>query len=734
MQPPTKPPQASRRPVDVVHHGRTVVDEYAWMRERHDPAVRTHLEAENAHAAAAMADAEGLRDELYEEFRGRLPEVDVSVPVRRGSFLYGERLVEGAQYPQFWRRPADPAPEDQSGATDGPPAPVAANAPGGAEGSEDDVDADVEELLDLNALAGDGYLALGGFRVSPDENLLAYSLDRNGAELYELRIRDLSTGDELADRIPDIARGGEWSADSRYFFYVTRDAAHRPYRVYRHRLGTASTEDELIFEELDERFFLSLEKTRTGRYLVLTLGTHTTSEIHVLDAEAPLAPPRRIVERRDGVEWQLDHWHDLSSGGSGVFFLRTNADAPLGRLMTAPADDPASMVAAIDPRDDVVLTGVEAFHDFLVLTIRRDGLSGLEIRPLDLAGRLRASEKVHTVAFEEPLYAVAPTGNEVFNTSEIRFAYQSPLVPRSIFDYHVPSRTWRLRKRTVVQNFTPEPYTCRRLWAVSADGTRIPVSLIERRDRQAGGPALVYAYGSYGSSVEPRFSIVRLSLMDRGFAIALVHARGGGEMGRPWYEAAKMEHKGKTFDDVIAAAELLVSEGLATPRGLALRGGSAGGLMVGAVINRRPDLFHTAVAEVPFVDVLHTMLDPTIPLTVIEYEEWGNPGEDAEAFEWIASYSPYENVRAADYPHLLATAGFNDTRVQYWEPAKWVARLRRRKTDANLLLLKVEMGSGHVGASGRYNSLRQEAFKTAFMLHALEVERSDGAVEHPSDD
>ncbi|MEO1083635.1 MAG: S9 family peptidase [Acidobacteriota bacterium] len=713
MQSLPKPPRAERRPVDVVHHGRKVVDEYAWLRERHDPAVRTHLEAENAHAAAAMADAEPLSEALYQEFRGRLPDEDVSVPVRRGRYLYGERLVEGAQYPKFWRRPApaDGAPEDWTDADESSP----------PEGTGDDV----EELLDLNALAGDGYLALGACRVSPDERLLAYSVDRNGSELYELRVRDLEAGVELADRIPDIARGGEWSDDSRYFFYVTRDAAHRPYRVYRHRLGTPSTEDVLIFEEPDERFFLYLERTRSGRFLVLTLATHTTSEIHVIDARTPLGSPRRIVERRDGVEWQLDHWHDPAVGGDGTFFVRSNLDAPLGRLMASPAGGPVALETVIEPRDDVVLAAVEAFGDFLVLSIRRDGLTGLEIRPLS-AGRLDPEAPPHIIAFDEPLYAVMTTGNEVFDTGWIRFSYQSPLVPRSIYDYDVAGRRRRLRKRAVVRGFDPAPYTCRRLWAHSPDGARIPVSLIERRDREPGGPAMVYAYGSYGSSVEPRFSIVRLSLMDRGFAIALVHARGGGELGRPWYEAAKLERKPKTFEDVVASTEMLVDEGITTPRGLVLRGGSAGGLMVGAVINRRPDLFHAALAEVPFVDVLHTMLDRTIPLTVIEYEEWGNPAADADAFDWIASYSPYENVRAASYPHLLATAGFNDTRVQYWEPAKWIARLREHRLDDNVLLLKVEMGSGHVGASGRYNSLHQEAFKTAFLLHSLEVDRRDG--------
>ena len=714
MDPHSKPPLARRELAETTWHGRTVRDPYAWMRNRSDAAVLRHLEAENAFTAAVMADAELLSDQLYEEFRKRIPDEDVTVPVLRGRYLYGERLVEGAQYPRFWRRAISVSMGDS-----------ATNPPGLEDppGLEAPSDADEEVLLDLDAMAADGYLALGAFRVSPAEDLFAYSIDRNGSELYELRIRDLKSGEDLPDRIPGTARGGEWASDGQSFFYVTRDHAHRPYRVYRHRLGTSAAEDELVFEEPDERFFLSLGKTRSQRFLVLTLGTHTTSEIHVIDAASPESPPRCIARRQGGVEWQLDHWHD-STHPAGFFFARTNLDVPLGRLVRASV--PAVLEGSPDwqevvpTRAEIVLSAVDAFAGYLVLSIRREGLSGLEVLPLD--GGEVSQQAGHEIAFDEPLYTVGESHNEVFESSWLRFTYQSPLVPRSVYDYHLRERRRVLRKRAEVDGYEPENYTCRRLLVPSADGTEIPVSLVERQDRQAGGPMLLYAYGSYGTPLEPRFSIARLSLLDRGFAVGLVHARGGGEMGRPWYEAAKLGDKPRTFDDVIAAAEAAIERGLTTRRGLALRGGSAGGLMVGAVLNRRGDLFHTALAEVPFVDVLNTMLDPSIPLTVIEFEEWGNPAEDADAFDAIASYSPYENVRRGPYPHLLVTAGINDTRVQYWEPAKWVARLRERRSNDNLLLLKVEMGSGHVGASGRYNSLREEAVKTAFLLHSLEIE------------
>ncbi|MEM6793644.1 MAG: S9 family peptidase [Acidobacteriota bacterium] len=710
---PTKPPIAPRRPVVQELHGTTVEDPYAWLRQRESAEVLEALAAENAYTEALTADQGELRETLYREMVARIPEVDEKVPSRRGRFLYGQRLDKAAQYPVFWRRPVSEDPREESAAEDGP----------------------CEVLLDLEELAkSHDYLSLGVLRVSPDDSRLAYTLDVDGSELYRLRVLDLETRQLLDDPIDGVYWACEWAGNSETLFYVTRDAARRPYRLHRHRLGDPPEADVLVYEERDERFFLSLEKTRSGRFLLMTLGTHSTSEVWVIDAAKPEAPPRLVAPRSAGIEWQLDHWHPSGGGAlaagaeeesdDGRFYLCTNSgDAANFRLLSCPASGPpgaGGFLEEVAERDGVVLERVDCWRDHLALSIRTGGLSALEIHPLD-------GGPSHRVELDEEVGSVSLIDNQEFETPWLRFVYQSPVTPRSIFDYHAESRERRLRKRSKVHGHDPGLYRCRRLQVEADDGVLLPVSWVERADRQPGGPVMLYAYGSYGMPLEPNFSIARLSLLDRGFAVGLVHARGGGEMGRPWYEAAKLGRKERTFKDVVAVGEHLVKSGRATPRQLMLRGGSAGGLTVGAVINRRPDLFHAALAEVPFVDVLNTMLDPSIPLTVIEFEEWGDPGSSAEAFEWIRRYSPYENVRRASYPHLLVTAGLNDPRVQYWEPAKWVARLRHESVGDNLLLLRVDMGSGHKGASGRFDSLRQEAFKLAFLLDCAERDREDAS-------
>lgn len=711
---PVAPPVARRLDQPVRLHGVELNDPYAWLRNRDDPEVLSYLEAENAWVAARMAPTTELQDRLYREIVARIPENDETVPVVLGDYEYFSRFQEGLQYSIRCRRPLSAA-----GGT----------AETGSEKAE-------EVLLDLNELAGEGgYLDVGVYRISPDHRLLAYSVDTNGSERYTLRVKNLGTG-ELSEEIEGTARGAGWSADGRWLFYTTRDESQRPYRVFRHRLGTPASEDVLVYEERDSAFFLSLYETRSRRFLVLHLGTHTTAELRVLDTRRPEEPFRLVARRRPGIEMELSHLEG-PEGQEGSFFLCTNLGADYFRVLEVPESaleqGSCGASAAPDDRDarelwgervaerpGVVLEGVDAFRDHLLLWIRRQGQRRLEVVEL-------ASGERHEVAFDEPVHSVTPTDNLEYHTTTLRFSYSSFVTPRSIYDYDMASRERVLRKRTDVgEAYDAERYEILRLEASSADGTAVPISLVRPRSlpRDGAHPLLLYGYGSYGTCIEPRFSPARPSLLDRGVSYAIAHVRGGGELGRPWYEAGKLGDKERTFDDFIAAAEHLVAEGYTSPRGLVARGGSAGGLLVGAVINRRPDLFHAALAEVPFVDVLNTMLDATIPLTVIEYGEWGNPADDAEAFGTILDYSPYENVGSDPYPHLLVTAGLHDPRVQYWEPAKWVARMRRRTPGEQMLFLRTDLGSGHGGASGRYDSLREEAFKLAFVLHALDTERS----------
>ncbi|MEM1206473.1 MAG: S9 family peptidase [Acidobacteriota bacterium] len=678
-----QPPVAPRRPQPRTLHGTELVDPYAWLADRDSPEVLTHLRAENAYTEAAMAQTEGLQGEIYEELVSRLQEDDASVPARRGENWYYRRTEKGRQYPIYCRRrKREDAPE--------------------------------EVLLDLNQVgeeAGGGYLRLGTFRVSPDQNLLAYSLDLQGSERYLLRIKDLRTGEHLGEEIPDTAGTCVWAEDGETLFYATRDAAQRPHRAWRHRLGQDPAEDQLVFEESDERFFLSLFKTRSRAVLGIHLASHTTTEVHYLDASRPEDPFRLLMPRRQGVEMALNHHGEH-------LYLLTNAGARNFRLLRAPLASPPGEVdgwgEVLAHREDVKLDGVDLFRDHLVEYHRSHGLPGLRIHCL-------ATGEVHGVAMDEPVYTVGGQDNLEFETSVLRFVYSSPVTPPTTYDYDMGTRRRRQRKRVAVGGgYDPDRYVCERRYATAADGTRVPLSVVYRRGRVGTpGPALLYGYGAYGTSIEARWNANRLSLLDRGFLFAIAHVRGGGEMGRGWYEGGKLEHKTHTFGDFEAAAQALIDAGDTTPRQLAIRGGSAGGLLIGAVINRRPELFHAAIADVPFVDVVNTMLDPSIPLTVIEYEEWGNPA-DPEVFRRLRSYSPYDNVGPRTYPHLLVTAGLHDPRVQYWEPAKWVARLRHRKPeDDRRVLMKIDLAGGHSGASGRYDALRQEAFKLAFLVDAV---------------
>ena len=674
------PPVARRDPMTRVIHGRELVDPYHWLRDRDAPEVRAYLEAENAYTARAMRHTEDLQEELFRQMVGRLKQTDASVPVRVDDYWYYSRTVEGLQYSIRCRK----------------------------HGS---LEAPEEVLLDLNAL-GDGFLALGAFAVSPDHRLLAYSLNDDGSESYTLRVVDLERQEPVGEAIRNTSPSVAWANDNRTFFYVVRDAARRPYRAYRQVLGRAAAASELVFEETDARFFVSLFKTRSRRFVGLHTGSNITDEVHFLDADQPEADFRPLVTRRQGVEVDVDHHTD-------AFYVLTNQDAINFKLMKAPLvargtegvmDD---WQEVIPHRPDVQLESIDCFRGHLVVRLRRAGLRQLRI--LDLA----AGDE-HEVGFDEPAYTVAARDNPDFESRVLRFAYSSLVTPESIYDYDMTTRISELKKRTQVLGFDRRRFACERVEARAADGTRIPISLVYAGElaRDGSRPTLLSAYGAYGASNEPRFVASRLNLLGRGFVFAIAHVRGGGDLGRAWYEDGKLLAKGNTFSDFIAAAEHLIGAGYSSPERLAIRGGSAGGLLIGAVLNQRPDLFAAAIADVPFVDVLNTMLDHSVPLTVTELEEWGDPREEIY-FELIRGYSPYENVATQRYPHLLITAGLNDPRVQYWEPAKWTARLRDLKRGRECLLLKVDLDSGHSGASGRYDALRQEAFRQAFILDSL---------------
>ena len=679
------------RAVPRVHtvHGESRIDEYHWLRNREDPEVLAHLEAENRYTAQVMRHTEGLQELLYQELRGRIKESDLSVPSREDGWLYYSRTEAGAQYPIFCRR------RDEAGAPE-------------------------QVLLDLNRLAaGHAYFRMGAFEVSPDHRLLAYSVDTSGAESFSLFLKDLATGELLAETIEGTSPTAAWANDSRTLFYIVLDEVRRPSRLFRHPVGSNPAEDALVHHEPDEAFYLDVHRTRSRRWLLLELASHSTSEVRYLSADDPTGEFRVVEPRRHGVEYVLTHHGDR-------FYIVTNDGAPNFRLVSAPVDQPGRehWTAVLPYRAEIKLDAVEAFARHLVVWERKDGLRRLRVLEL-------ATLEEHLVAFPEPVYTVRPNENPEFETTVFRFSYTSLVTPNSVVDYDLAARTWTVRKQTeVLGGYDPSRYRSERLFATAPDGVRVPVSLVYRLPLERGGtrPLLLQGYGSYGYSFDPAFSSNALSLLDRGWIVAIAHIRGGEEMGRAWYEAGKLLQKRNTFTDFIAAAEHLVAAGYTSPDRLAISGGSAGGLLMGAVTNLRPELFQAVIAEVPFVDVVNTMLDATLPLTVIEYDEWGNPNDPAY-YEYIRSYSPYDNVASRDYPHLLVTAGLNDPRVAYWEPAKWTARLRARKTDRNRLLLRTNMGAGHGGASGRYDHLREVAFKYAFLLDVVggTVEGGTGA-------
>ena len=660
-------------------HGESRIDEYFWLRNREDPEVLAHLEAENRYTERVMRHTEPLQERLYQELRGRIKESDLSVPTREDGWLYYTRTEAGAQYPIFCRR------WDEAGAAE-------------------------EVLLDLNQLAaGQAYFRMGAFEVSPDHRRLAWSVDTTGAESFTIFVKDIATGELFPETIEGASPSAAWANDSSTLFYILLDEVRRPSRLLRHEVGTNPTADVLVHHEADDAFFLDIHRTRSRRYLVLELASHSTGEVRFIGADEPAGELRTVEPRRYGIEYSVTHHGDR-------FYIVTNDGAPNFRLVSAPVDAPGRehWTPVLPYRPEIKVDAVEAFARHLVVWERSDGLR--QLRVLELS-----TGEEHLVPFPEPVYTVRANENPEFESTVFRFSYTSLVTPNSIVDYDLDARTWAVRKQTeVLGGYDPSLYRSERLFASAPDGTRVPVSLVYRLPLERDGhrPLLLQGYGSYGYSFDPGFSSNALSLLDRGWVVAIAHIRGGEELGRAWYESGKLLHKRNTFTDFIAAAEHLVAEGYTAPDLLAINGGSAGGLLMGAVTNMRPDLFRAVVAEVPFVDVVNTMLDATLPLTVIEYDEWGNPNDPAY-YEYIRSYSPYDNVASRDYPHILVTAGLNDPRVAYWEPAKWTARLRARKTDRNRLLLRTNMGAGHGGASGRYDHLREVAFKYAFLLDVV---------------
>jgi oligopeptidase B len=680
------PPLAKRIPHVHEAHGDRRPDEYHWLRDRDDPDVEAYLEAENAYADAVMGPLRPLQEKLYAEIVSRIQETDLSVPVPHGPFLYYSRSVEGLQYPIHCRR----TPED---------------------GSPEQI------LIDENVLAeGQEYCALGAFEVSPDHCLLAWSLDTEGDEDHVLRIRDMETGEDHPEAIPGTSYGAAWASDNRTVFYTTLDESRRPWRVWRHRLGTDPSADVIVHQEDDDRFFCSIERTRSGGFLVIDLRSAVTSETRLLRADDPQGTFTILQERRQEVEYGLDHHGDR-------FFIMSNEKAPNFRLVEAPVSDPspANWREIIPHSADVKLEGIAAFAGHLVVLERAEAVRRLRVIDLDRASPGGGGHHV----VEQP-EAVSRVGmpeedNPEFDRGTLRYTYTSLVTPQSIFDYDLDTRERTLLKQEpVLGGYDPEQYETRRLWATASDGARVPISLVAKKGIPIDGsaPCVLYGYGSYEASSDPRFSSLRLSLLDRGFVWAIGHIRGGGEMGRAWYEAGKLAHKMNTFTDFIACAEHLVEAGWTASDRLAILGGSAGGLLVGAAVNLRPDLFRAVVAEVPFVDVVSTISDPTLPLSVIEWEEWGNPA-DPEFYATMKAYSPYDNVRPVRYPDLFVTAGLNDPRVSYWEPAKWVARLRTTAEPGGRILLRTEMGAGHGGPSGRYDAWRKEAEIFAFLLDAV---------------
>jgi oligopeptidase B len=668
--------------VDTIH-GDIRVDNYFWLRARDNPEVLAYLNAENAYTEAMMKHTEALQEKLYHEMLSRIKETDLSVPEKIDNYYYYSRTEEGKQYTIYCRK-------------------------------KESLNAEEEIILDQNVLAeGKEYFEVGVLAVSPNHELLIYSTDTVGSERYTLRVKNLTTGELYDEAIPATGYSVAWANDNKTFFYTIIDETERPYVLRRHVLGTNPELDEQVYYEADSTFWLSVSRTRSRKYLIIDTGSRTSSEVYYLDANTPADRFRLIQPRMKEIEYYVEHH-------GAQFYILTNEDAENYKVMVVSADNPSkdNWKEYIAHRDSVKIESIDAFKEHLVVHEREKGLPVIRIvNP--------ANRETHYVEFPEPVYSYWPTGNREYNTHVLRFTYTSLTTPRSVFDYDMVLLTRELKKQyEVVGGYDPTQYQSERNFSQASDGTEVPISLVYQKGLAKNGtaPLLLYGYGAYGSSEDPYFSSTRLSILDRGCIYAIAHVRGGGEMGRHWYEQGKLFNKMNTFTDFIACAEHLINEKYTSPDRFVISSSSAGGLVIGAVINMRPELFAVATADVPFVDLLNTMLDPTIPLTVLDYDEWGDPNRAAD-YCYMKTYSPYDNVAAHDYPNLLITAGLYDARVQYWEPAKWAAKLRARKTDNNVLLLTINMGSGHLGASGRYDFLKDIAFEYAFIIDMLGLEK-----------
>ncbi|MCL4812009.1 MAG: S9 family peptidase, partial [Vicinamibacteraceae bacterium] len=671
--PPTPPVAKKAERVDTVH-GERRVDPYYWLREKGSPDVVAYLEAENAYAAAVMKPTEALQETLYQEMLGRIKQTDLSVPFLNRGFYYYTRTEEGRQYPLYCRKAGS-------------------------------LDAPEQVMLDGNALAeGHTYFGLGGTAVSDDNHLLAYSTDFTGFRQYTLRVRDLRTGRDLADTREKVVSFA-WAADNRTLFYTVEDEAKRSHRVYRMALSGPAADDALVHEETDERFSVYVRRSRSRQFLFLDSESLTTSEARVLEAAAPAAPPRLLLARAQDVEYDVDHRGDR-------LYMRINDRGRNFRLVSMPLDtsDPAAWTEVVPHREDVMLEGALLFEDWLVLYEREGAMPQVTVRAF-------ATGESHRLAFPEPAYFARPDANPEFDSQVLRFVYTSPVTPQSVFDYDMRTRARTLLKQTeVLGGYDASRYEVRLEWAPAPDGVKVPVTLLARRGQPRDGTAAIYltGYGAYGIPAVAAFSSNLFSLVDRGVVVARAHIRGGGDLGKRWHDEGRMMKKMNTFTDFIAVADYLVAQRVGARERMAITGGSAGGLLIGAVLNLRPDVARAAVLQVPFVDVINTMLDESLPLTVAEFEEWGNPKNKAE-YDYIKRYCPYTNLAATAYPATLVLTSYNDSQVMYWEPAKYVAKMRTLRTDDRPLVFKTNMGAGHSGASGRYDRLREVAYEMAFV-------------------
>lgn len=678
-----KPPVAKKIPKELIHHNDTRIDNYYWMREREDAEVITYLEEENKYTEAVMSSHKEMEGQLFEEIKGRIQEKDESVPYKKNGYFYYNRFEEGQEYPIYCRK----------------------------KGS---LEADEEILLDVNQLAeGQEYYMVGSLSISDDNKLLAYAYDNVGRRIYHIRFRNLETGKDFGEEIKETTGNIAWAADNQTLFYTTQDKETlRANKIWKHTLEGKQEEDTFIFEEKDEKFTTHVSRSKSRDFLFISSSSTLSTETRFLKADNPSGEFQMLQEREEKHEYGVAHYGDS-------FYIITNWKAQNFRLMKASvtAASKENWEEIIPHREDTLLEGIEIFKDYLVLDERTNGLTELRIIRWDGSGE-------YYLDFGESTYTAWTSTNYDFDTQILRYGYNSLTTPASVYDFDmVTKEKTLLKQQPVLGTFNSEDYHAERVYATGEDGVKIPISLVYKKGFEKNGkaPAYVTGYGAYGYSYDPYFSSVRLSLLDRGFVFAIAHIRGGEELGRKWYESGKMEHKINTFKDFIACSELLINEGYTSKETLVANGGSAGGLLMGAVMNMKPELYKAVVSEVPFVDALTTMLDDSIPLTVGEYDEWGNPNEE-KYYNYIKSYSPYDNVAEKDYPHLLVTSGLHDSQVQYWEPTKWIAKMRDMKVNGNLLLLKTNMSAGHGGASGRFQAYKEVAFEYAFIFKVLGIQ------------